>query len=266
MGNSQGKQFSKKEIFQKLTGVQRSYAEAWYCVVMDEETSMIRKTVFIEDVRKRFPSMPHRILNALFDCMDPDLKESVTDNAFFYLTYIILSGTFDERVKLTYSVLQKIGLNSEVTVSAVLQFYRSVFIAPEDGDNIDEREILRDFGFDANVSPSTLISFDTFDLYCENHRNSPINLWIQRFSKLVETSCQIRQQLTEEEGEGNAKLSQLFYTSRKSLIYCRLRDMSLSVLMEIYGILSRGSNQGYVSKTQWMSEMSKFFSHELMMT
>lgn len=263
MGNNQGKPLSKREVQSKLTATQRLYIDSWILCLSDEDKRTVRKTVFVEDVQKRFVNMPVYITSAIFECMDPDSRGNVTEDAFFYLTYIILNGSFEEKLRLTYKLLQRIGKTAEVSISCILQFFQSV--DTHTGSDVDwnSRKLLQDLGIDSNVTLDVIITWDTFYSFGIHHPNCPIICWINRFQEQIEAACMARQEIADDESSGNSKLSKLFYTNRRNLIYGHIHDMSTSVLMEIYGILSRCSSQGYITKAQWLSEMSKFFSQDL---
>lgn len=263
MGNNQGKPLSKREVQSKLTNTQRLYINSWYLCLSDEDKRTIRKTVFVEDVQKRFVNMPNYITIAIFDCMDPDSRGNVSEDAFFYLAYIILNGSFEEKLRLTYKLLQRIGKTVEVSVSCILQFFHSVDTRTGTDADWSSRKLLQELGIDSNTAQDVIITWDTFYSFGIHNPNCPIICWVNRFQKQVEAACMIRQELADDESSGNAKLSKLFYTNRRNLIYGHIHDMSTSVLMEIYGILSRCSSQGYITKAQWLSEMSKFFSQDL---
>ncbi len=126
-----------------------------------------------------------------------------------------------------------------------------------------ESKLLECMGIDPKASGDEYVSWDRFFDFCSKYPNCPVIYWLNLFRMQVEQACELRQQLADDETTGNAKLSKQYYTTRRNLIYGQMRDVSISVLMEIYGILSRSANQGYITKTQWLSEMSKFFSHEL---
>ena len=122
---------------------------------------------------------------------------------------------------------------------------------------------MQDLGIDSNPTLDVIITWDSFYSFGTHHPNCPIICWINRFQEQIESACMVRQEIADDESSGNAKLSKLFYTNRRNLIYGHIHDMSTSVLMEIYGILSRCSSQGSITKAQWLSEMSKFFSQDL---
>lgn len=265
MGNYQGKQISKREILSKLSNTQRGYVESWFGTICEEETRVIHKTVFEEDMGKRFTNMPHILISSLFECMDPDSKESISENAFFYLSYIMLNGSFDEQLELTYNLLQNMDKSSDVTIRAVLHFFKYVNMKTDEDLEWDETRLLNALECDFSSPVNTVISFEQFSLFGSKYPNNPIIRWISRFRQLIQDCCQLRQELVDSEDTPNSKLSKMFYTSRRSLIYNRLKDMSLSVLMEIYGILSRSSNQGVLTRTQWLAEMSRFFSQDLIL-
>lgn len=264
MGNYQGKQISKKEILSMLSNTQKEYIESWFDTICEEETRVIHKSVFEEDIRKRFANMPHCIITGLFECMNPDSNESVTETAFFYLSYIILNGTFSDQLELTYEVLQNIDKSSEVTIATIRIFFKYMN-TKSDGDlEWTESKLISALDCSLNDPLDTVISFNQFSLFGEKYPNNPIIVWIPRFRKLIQDCCFLRQELVDCEDEPDSKLSKLFYTNRNRLC-TGLRDMSLSVLMEIYGVLSRYSNQGVISRTQWLTEMSRFFSHDLIL-
>ena len=263
MGNSQGRPLSRREVQSKLTSTQRLYIDSWYLCLSDEDKRTIRKTVFVEDVQKRFVNMPIYITNAIFDCMDPDSRGNVTEDAFFYLAYIILNGSFEEKLRLTYKLLQRIGKTADVSVSCILQFFHSVDTRTGSDVDWNSRKLMQDLGIDSNPTLDVIITWDSFYSFGTHHPNCPIICWINRFQEQIESACMVRQEIADDESSGNAKLSKLFYTNRRNLIYGHIHDMSTSVLMEIYGILSRCSNQGSITKAQWLSEMSKFFSQDL---
>lgn len=263
MGNYQGKQVSKREILSMLSNTQRGYVESWFGTICEEETRVIHKTVFEEDMRKRFTNMPYCIIDALFECMDPDSKECVSENAFFYLSYIILNGSFEELLELTYNLLQNIDKSSEVTIRSVLLLFKYVNTKSDEDLEWKEEKLLDALDCNLTDPVDTVISFEQFSHFGMKYPNSPIIQWSSRFRQLIQDCCLLRQELTDKQDTSNSKLSKLFHTNRNNLLYSRLRDMSLSVLMEIYGILRRSSNQGIISRAQWLTEMSRFFSQDL---
>ena len=265
MGNYQGKQLSKKEILSKLSNTQRGYVESWFGTICEEETRVVHRTVFEEDIRKRFTNMPYSILSGLFDCMEPDSKETVTENAFFYLAYLILNGSFEEQLELTYLLLQNIDKASEVTIRSILHFFKYVDSRSDEDLEWNETKLVDALECDLSCPVDSVISYDQFATFGRHYPNNPVILWISRFRKLIQDCCLLHQELADSQEESNSKLSKLFYTNRRSLLYSRLIDMSLSVLMEIYGILCRSSTQGVITRAQWLTEMSRFFSQDLIL-
>ena len=243
--------------------MQKVYIDSWCLCISDEDRSTISKTVFVEDIQKRFANMPTYIIIALFECMDPDSRDNVTEDAFFFLAYVILNGSFEEKTRLTYRILQRIGKTSEVSVGCILQFFQSVDTRMDGDVEWSKQRLLRDLEVDQNASADAIISWDAFYTFASQHPTCPLVIWINRFQQQIEAACMLRQELADDESSGNAKLSKLFYTSRRNLKYGHIHDMSTSVLMEIYGILSRCSSQGFITKAQWFSEMSKFFPQDL---
>ena len=264
MGNNQGKQVTKKDVLVKLSNTQRGYVESWYLALSDEESNCVSKRVFFEDVLKRFANMPAFIIDSLFECMDPDSTSCVSEDSFFYMAYLLINGNHEEKLELIYGMLQRIGKMTEVTVGSVIQLFNGVNMKSEEDDPWDEAKLLGALGVGPDASEE-IISWDQFYVFGCNYPNCPIIYWINLFRKQVEQACELRQQLADDETTGNAKLSKQYYTTRRSLIYGQMRDMSISVLMEIYGILLRSTTQGFITKAQWLSEMAKFFSHELIL-
>ena len=264
MGNNQGKQVTKKDVLVKLNNTQRGYVESWYLALSDEESNCVSKRVFFEDGLKRFANMPAFIIDSFFECMDPDSTSCVSEDSFFYMAYLLINGNHEEKLELVYGMLQRIGKTTEVTVSSVIQLFNGVNMKSEEDDPWDEARLLRALGVDSDTSDE-IISWDQFYLFGCSYPNCPIIYWIILFRKQVEQACELRQQLADDETTGNAKLSKQYYTTRRSLIYGQMRDMSISVLMEIYGILLRSTTQGFITKAQWLSEMAKFFSHDLIL-
>ena len=242
MGNNQGKQVTKKDVLVKLNNTQRGYVESWYLALSDEESNCVSKRVFFEDVLKRFANMPAFIIDSFFECMDPDSTSCVSEDSFFYMAYLLINGNHEEKLELVYGMLQRIGKTTEVTVSSVIQLFNGVNMKSEEDDPWDEARLLRALGVDSDTSDE-IISWDQFYLFGCSYPNCPIIYWIILFRKQ----------------------SKQYYTTRRSLIYGQMRDMSISVLMEIYGILLRSTTQGFITKAQWLSEMAKFFSHDLIL-
>ena len=125
MGNNQGKQITKIDILQKLSNTQKGYIESWYLALSNEDSNSVSKRVFFEDVLKRFANMPIFIIDSLFECMDPDSKNCVTEDSFYYMAYIIINGNHEEKCQLVYSMLQRIGRTPEVTVSSSRVLYQN---------------------------------------------------------------------------------------------------------------------------------------------
>ena len=261
MGNSQGKAVQKKEVITKLSPTQRAYIESWYCVLCDEESRTIPRSAFLEDVEKRFANIPNMLLTALFDCMNPDSKENIKEDAFFYMAYVIFNGNFEERLQLTYMIIQRLGKDTEVTVESLLLFFNLVNLDTDSSVEWTGKRMLE--ALEAGSSTEEIISWERFDKFCSKNPTCPIVSWMQYFCKLIEEACVLHQRLADDESNGNQRYSRVFYTTKKTIIYNHIRDISLSVLMEIYGTLIRSSNTGYITKAQWYSEMSKFFPQQL---
>ena len=65
------------------------------------------------------------------------------------------------------------------------------------------------------------------------------------------------------QGNENQRMSKMYYTTKKTIIYNHIHEMSVTVLLDIYGTLMRSGNGGYITKTQWYTEMAKFFPQPL---
>lgn len=262
MGNNLGKTIQKKEVLTKLSSTQRTYVEAWYCTLCDEQTQMIAQSEFVKDVKKKFANIPEPIVTALCECMNPDSKYNIKEDAFFYMAYIILNGSFEERVRLSYTIIQNLGNDSEVTFGSLLHFFKLVNSNWNEDDAWSEKRICDLL----KVTPdsNTILSWKDFYTFCSDNPKCPIVSWMQQLCKSIEDSCILFQKLVDSQGSENQRMSKMYYyTTKKTIIYNHIHEMSVTVLLDIYGTLMRSGNGGYITKTQWYTEMAKFFPQQL---
>ena len=261
MGNNLGKTMQKREVLTKLSSTQRSYVEAWYCTLCDEQTQMVAQSDFVKDVKKKFTNIPEPIVTALCECMNPDSKYNIKEDAFFYMAYIILNGSFEERVRLSYTIIQNLGNDSEVTFGSLLHFFR---IVNSDWDGVDawsEKRICE--ALQVPPDSNAILSWKDFFAFCKGNPNCPIVSWTQQLCKGIEDSSVLFQKLVDSQGNENQRMSKMYYTTKKTIIYNHIHEMSVTVLLDIYGTLMRSGNGGYITKTQWYTEMAKFFPQPL---
>ena len=259
MGNGQGKQISKKELFSQLERSQQVIIENWYETLKEENSDRVSFAVFKEDVLKRFGNMPTRLLDALFQCMEPDSAAFLSQDVFVYLVYILLYGTEKETIELVYSVIPYLDNTESVT-------WRNIRILLEivgnsSGNNVwTYKRLVNCLQIDPTQGDEYVVLWSQFLEFGLQYPDCPLISWVHQLREPIRQACILRNQLTETTPSTSLKLSRKFYSTRRNLYYTNIRDVSIAVLMDIYGILSRSAAKGFVTKTQWISEMSKFFS------
>ena len=94
--------------------------------------------------------------------MEPDSKETVTENAFFYLAYLILNGSFEEQLELTYLLLQNIDKASEVTIRSILHFFKYVDSRSDEDLEWNETNLVDALECDLSCPVDSVISYERF--------------------------------------------------------------------------------------------------------
>ena len=259
MGNGQGKQISKKELFSQLERDQQLIIENWYETLKEENSDRVSFAVFKEDVLKRFGNMPTRLLDALFQCMEPDSASFLSQDAFVYLVYILLYGTEKETIELVYSMIPYLD-NTEVVTWRKIRILLEIVGNSSNNGLWTYEHMMSCLQIDPNQGDEYIVSWSQFLDFGLQHPECPLISWVYQFREPIRQACTLRNQLTEATPATTSKLSRKFYATRRNLYYTKIRDVSIAVLMDIYGILSRSADKGLITKTQWISEMSKFFS------
>lgn len=259
MGNGQGKQISKMELLPRVSRDQRCFIESWYETLKEDQSERVSKAVFKEDLLKRFVNMPSCLADALFQCMEPDTSGCLSEDGFFYLAFILLCGDDRERLEMVYSMLPYLERDGAQSWASIRKLFSMVNDSATE-KTWTEEELMACLQISPNQVEDEVISWNQFSDFGSKYEDCPIVTWLFQLQQHLLQACQLRRQLTDDNTVSNARLSQQFYPTRRSSCFLQIRDASVTVVLNIYGMLSKSANKGYITKAQWMSEMQKHFT------
>ncbi|KAK8807123.1 hypothetical protein WA158_003882 [Blastocystis sp. Blastoise] len=260
MGNSNGHLISYDEALQRCNAAQSKCIEHWFDALTTNKGDFIQKAEFVRDTMNRFSNMPDSLCQSMYNAFDTNHTNCLIYDDFFCGIVIVLNGALEEHLVLTYKIIQELKSNPQgITLQGILEL-NEILNTHEGSDIRWNRKRLEQMIISIpKYKEIGYLPLNEFIEFGKMNPTCPLCTWLTRLSSLINTSFVDDQQMIYKEKD----LEKPKQSSQVQTIYDSINKVPLFILMNAYTNLSHIGEQGYVTRTQWMNEISKFLRKHL---
>lgn len=191
MGNTPGKITDGNDCIKRLDGFYSNCVIQWYLILEDNAKKGILREDFVKDLLSRFSNMPTFLVTAIFSAMDNLKKNIISESRFCMCVVIILAGSPEERLDLTYRIIQNIEVPHEIVkFEEILKFNSLVNVFDEEGAKWSTRYLERVLLSYPESRSSSGISRDLFIRFGVDNPTCPVVTWIEKLSNQIRGACE----------------------------------------------------------------------------